>query len=911
VAGIRGNIRIRYQSARRLALAATGLALVAGVLPLVAGAVSGPTALADDTTASQNWLRNGWDSSEPTMGPSVVSSFVQRFDTAVDGQVYAQPLVLGSTVVVATESDWVYGLDAGTGAIKWSTRLGSAYPIASDPTFVKAQCTDLVPNIGVTGTPAYDPGTGHIFMFANIMTNKVPAYYMVEMDPATGNVVHETLISGHPSNDRSIWFSAKYDMERPGVLVMGGSVYGAFASHCDTKPYAGYVVRVSIVSHGTAIWTDESGVTYNQGGIWQSGGGIMSDGAGRIFLTSGNGVSPVQGAGTSPGTQLAESVIRLAINSNGTLKAQDFFSPANAPTLDAGDVDYGAGGPVGVQFPVGNFSHVLAQIGKDGRIFLLNRDSLGGREQGPGNTDASLFVSQAYGPEWGHPAIFGDTAVTQANSGGTTATDNDFLFSVGRGDKLRVFRFYSGSTGNAALTNLANSSLTFGYTSGSPVVTSNGDDPTTAVVWVVDTPNFKTSPDPSGANSVLEAYALGNVASTGGTPSPCTSVSMCTLTNIWSSQTFTAAKFSIPATSQGWVYVGTRDGHVLAFAAPSAAAPAVASATTLARTAVGSTSTQPVTVTATKTVTITGAKASTSASNAPVPTSEFAAGQASETKNGSSTSVPVTFPVTLNKGDKLTVQTSFTPAAPGSSTGGLSLSTSSTTTPTVTVPLSAEATEEGIYAQPTSQDFPLAPDQHVVAVPVGIQKPEIVTISNLGTLTQTITSVTPPSGPFSAANLPAVGTKLKPGASISVEVTFAPTSAGPAAGSFTVVGSSGLQAVVSLNGVGTAAASKVTAASPTVNFGTIRVGLQATAYIHASNTGNTQSLVTGTSNMTGPFGAPLKPAAGLPFNPESDLSLPVTFTPTKKGTFGMHYKLRWSDVNGRHTLIVTITGTAT
>ena len=274
---------------------------------------------------------------------------------------------------------------------------------------------------------------------------------------------------------------------------------------------------------------------------------------------------------------------------------------------------------------------------------------------------------------------------------------------------------------------------------------------------------------------------------------------MCTLTNIWHSNTFTSAKFSIPATSQGWVYVGTRDGHVLAFAAPGAAPPAVATAATLPQTAVGSTSTQAVSVTATKTVTITGATASTGANNTQTTTaSEFSAGQPSV--NGSA----ATFPVTLHKGDKLSVQTSFTPTVPGGSSGTLSLSTNSSSNPTVDVPLTGEGTQQGIYAQPSTQTFPLAPDQNVTPVPIGIQKPATVDIANLGTVTQTITSVTPPSAPFTASNLPAVGTKLNPGASISVQVTYAPTSPGPATGSFTV-GSSGQKAVVTLSAVGTAA----------------------------------------------------------------------------------------------------------
>ena len=880
------------------------------------GVVLGTTAVAhaDDGTASLNVLRNGWDSAEPNLSPSIVKTFssASRWTAAVDGSVYAQPLVLGSTVIVATESDWVYGLNAGTGAQIWATRLGSAFPISSDPTF--GRCKDLVPNIGVTGTPAFDSVTKHIFMFANIMTSKAPAYYMVEMDPTNGAVVSKTLVSGHPSNDSHITFSARFNMERPGVLILDGAVYGAFGSHCDVhlkngQPrYDGYVARVDISTHQATLWSDQSGVTYFGGGIWQSGGGIMSDGSGRIFVTSGNGVSPVKRAGTSPGTQLAESVIRLGVNSNGTLSPQDFFSPASAPGLDSGDTDYGSGGPVGVQFPVGRYSHTLVQIGKDGFIWLLNRDSLGGREQGPRGTDNDLFVTKAYGGgEWGHPAIFGNTPVTIANSH-TTPVDNDFLFSVAKDDVLRVFRFAVTVSGKPRLTYVANSTLTYGFSSGSPVVTSNGDDPATAVIWEVYVHNTMGK---TGAGSVLEAYSLGNIAATGGKPSPCVSTRRCTLTNIWHSNTFTSAKFSIPATSQGWVYVGTRDGHVLGFAAPGAAVPAVAAAATLPQTPVGTTSSQSVSVTATKTVTITGATASTSANNATnLTSSEFAVGQASKTASGTSTSAPVTFPVTLNKGDKLQVQTKFTPTVPGASSGTLALTTKSSKTGAVDVPLTADGTKEGIYAQPATQTFPLAPDQGVVPVPVGIQKPEAVDLANLGKVTQTITSVTVPSPPFSASNLPPVGTKLLPGTSISVQVTFAPTSPGPATGSFIVAGSSGQKAVVTLTGIGSAAVSQLTPASSKVNFGKVRVGKKATAYIRVANAGSTAVTVTSVAGLAAPFAAPLKPAVGLPLSPGSGLLLPVTFRPRRAGSFTARYVLHWSDVNGVHTLIVTVTGTA-
>ena len=95
-----------------------------------AGLTAAQLAPQDDPTASQDSLRTGWDPNEPGLSPSVVHgvSFGQVFRTAVNGQVYAQPLVIGSTVIVATENDWVYGLNASTGVIMWLTSLGNRMP---------------------------------------------------------------------------------------------------------------------------------------------------------------------------------------------------------------------------------------------------------------------------------------------------------------------------------------------------------------------------------------------------------------------------------------------------------------------------------------------------------------------------------------------------------------------------------------------------------------------------------------------------------------------------------------------------------------------------------------------------------------------------------------------------------------
>jgi hypothetical protein len=908
----RGSSSAQRGHARRLVLAIAGLALALGALPAVTGALpvgGAASAGADDVTVSLNNSRTGWDPNEPLMSPSAVQTFstTPRLNAKVSGVIEAQPLVISSLneVVVATENDDVYGITAtgpNAGHINWTTPLGSPFHISGNSTLAK--CTDLTPNIGVTGTPVYDPGSGNIYMFANILKSGKPNYYLVAVNATNGayssaNNVH---ISGHPSNDSHITFSALYQMERPGVLLaQDGSIWAAFGSHCDHKPYAGYVTRVALGSSpSVSLWTDEAVLTNDQAGIWQGGGGVVQDPGGNIFVTSGNGVSPTQT--NTPPSQLAESVINLTYT-GGVIKAVGFFSPANAPSLDAADTDFGSAGSVALPFGTSTYPDVLAAPSKDGRIWLLNRDALGGREQGPGKSDNALSVVKSAGGDWGHPAVFADSGGTPL-SASNASTFNDFLFYVGKDANMQVFRFGVDGSDKPTLSDVANSTLTYGYESGSPVVTSNSTDATSVVVWAVLTVNTHGK---TGVGAYLTAYALGNVASDGITPSACTSSAQCTLTPIWKSQTFTSAKFTTPATSNGWVYIGTRDGHLLGYAAPNTTAPALGSTVNLGRVAVGASTSGDVTITAKHPVTVTGVAVSTDGSNAPVPGNQFTS-NGSVYLNGSSSPSPL--PVNLVKGDKLSAYVTFTPAAAGGAGGTVSFATSSSANPSVDVAVVGNGSQPGLTPSSSAVQFMGAPDQGVIPVAVGITVPQTVTFTNFGTIPVTVTSVTPPDAPFTASNLPKAGTVFKPGQSVTVPLSYAPAAGGPSSGLLSIGTSAGPLATVQLSGTGVPAVSQFTAARPVVNFGTIGVGKKATAYVQITNSGNTESAVQGAAPVATPFQATLAPPAQMPFNPGADLMVPVTFTPTKKGTFTSKYVLRWTDVNGSHAITVTLTGTA-
>ena len=446
---------------------------------------TGP-AIADDIMASHNPARHGWDQAEPALSPAEVSGgdFGRLFDTVVDGSVYAQPLVIGDTVVVTTEKAKAYGINAATGAVIWTRAFGAPFQAAQVP---PDGCGDLVPDLGSTSTPVYDPATRTVYL----TTKTVPAgaaanqpvwhLHAIDLDSGVERPNYPFLLQGTAYNDPSATFAPLVQMQRPGLLLVQGVVYLGFGSHCDAGDYRGWVMGVGVTGPLPAmktVWTSVTG-SKSRGGIWHGGGGLSTDGNDingrpRIFLTTGNGVSPPIGPGLSPPGTLGDSVVRLGVDAAGNVAAKDFFAPSDVTTLDQFDTDLGSGGPVPLPASFGTPARprLVVQTGKDGRVFLLDADNLGGRAQGPGGTDAVVQTGGPYKGVWGSPAIYGG--------------EGGWVYYVENQGPLRAHRRTVTPSGQPALSSAGTSGSTFGYTSGSPIVTSQGTTPGSALVWVVD-----------------------------------------------------------------------------------------------------------------------------------------------------------------------------------------------------------------------------------------------------------------------------------------------------------------------------------------------------------------------------------------------------------------------------------------
>ncbi|MFB6894019.1 PQQ-binding-like beta-propeller repeat protein [Kitasatospora sp. NPDC056327] len=525
------------QRRRRPGIPRSGAALLSGLAllapALAVGTLSGAvTARADNPTVSGNGMRTAWDAAEPDLAPGKVSAgtFGRRWSTAVDGAVYAQPLVTGSTVVVATATNHVYGVNAADGRILWQRALGGT---------VASSTACLSPGTGIVSTPVYDKATRTVYLVAK--SSEGGAHFSVHALDATTGASRSgwpVTVQGSPVNSPGVAFNPNTSAQRAGLLLLDGAVYFGFASDCGVGTYVGTVAGVNTSTRKLTLWSTESGSASQNAGVWMSGGGLVSDGSGRIFIATGNGAgegsSPLKGPGDRPGGHFAESVVRLGVNSDGNLAPRDFFSPTNNREMDHGDVDLGSGGPAALPSGFGTAAHphLMVQVGKDGRIFLLDRDRLGGMGQGPNGTDGVVGTTGPFKGVWGHPGVWGG--------------DGGYVYLVENYGSLRALKYSVNGSGNPQLTSAATSPEGFGYASGSPVVTSNGTAAGSALVWAV-----YSGTGPGGQNGELRVY---DALPVNGSLKLRRSFPLGTVT-----------RFSVPATDGGRVFVGTKDGHLVAF----------------------------------------------------------------------------------------------------------------------------------------------------------------------------------------------------------------------------------------------------------------------------------------------------------------------------------------------------------
>ena len=321
-------------------------------LSLLAGAADG--AIPAWTTYRHDAARSGVD--PDSTSPLLPSQAWQS--VTLDGSVYAEPLVYGSHVYVATENDTIYSLDAATGAIAWEAHLGTAVQSSQLP------CGDIAPTVGITGTPVIDPATKTIYAVADTWDGTHAAsirHVLVALELGTGAMRPGFPIDVDPPLPSG--GSAAQQLQRAALALDGNRVvigYGGNDGDCGT--YWGWLVGAPENGAGPLLsYQVDSQPGDREGAIWGAGNGPPQDSSGDLYTATGNGSS-------GPRYDYGDSVLEL----NPNLALLESWAPGDWQELDEKDLDLGSSDPVLLPHDL------LFEIGKQGVGVLLRTDALGG-----------------------------------------------------------------------------------------------------------------------------------------------------------------------------------------------------------------------------------------------------------------------------------------------------------------------------------------------------------------------------------------------------------------------------------------------------------------------------------------------------------------------------------------------------
>ncbi|QBD77401.1 hypothetical protein EPA93_15940 [Ktedonosporobacter rubrisoli] len=346
--------------------------------------------LASVLTQHNDNMRTGASLHEVILKPSNVGpdKFGMLFKREVRGQIYAQPLYLPNVpipdkgvhnvVYVATMHNIVYAFDADHAHHSeplWRRDLGTPVSLP-DHNIGPLVYRDAVEEIGILSTPVIDPVRKRLYVVAMHRRGNRPytdgsySHFLYALDVRTGDIIHavkiEASVPGQASKNESgnvIFESVRQD-QRPGLTLVHGNIYIAFAAFGDRKPYHGWVLAYSAetLAQVSVYNTTPHHKSDNEAGIWQAGQGLAVDPEGFLYFMTGNGTF------RPDGSALGDSIIKL----NKDLKLVDWFTPYNTEILNAIDMDLGSAG----MLVIPHTRYALGG-GKEGKFYLLDRSRLG------------------------------------------------------------------------------------------------------------------------------------------------------------------------------------------------------------------------------------------------------------------------------------------------------------------------------------------------------------------------------------------------------------------------------------------------------------------------------------------------------------------------------------------------------
>jgi uncharacterized protein (TIGR03437 family) len=476
------------------------------------------------TTYHNDNARTGQQLAEVVLTPRNVKAgaFGKRFSHAVDGLILGQPLIvpgvnvagkgLHDAVILTTGHGTIYAFDAddAVGADAeplWQTSTIDTASGAAPVTAVQVKCSVIVPELGIVGTPVIDAAGQTVYAVSfSQMNGRNFEFDLHAIDLASG-----AERAGSPVEIDAPGFVPVEHKQRGALLLSGGTVYVPFGSNCDNKPYHGWLMAYD---EKTLKQTAVFNATLNggEGSFWNGGAGPAADAQGNVYHMSANG-----DFGASQ-QNYGDTFVKLKAAPD--LQVADYFTPFNQSYLDLNDIDVGSAGPLLLPDDVGNAEHphLLVGVGKEGRIYLLDRDHLGHAQY---NLDSLAIQSL---PVLGH-SLFGSMAYYDG-----------LLYVATEYSPVRAYRIANASV-NAQPS--SKSSFTTSALGATPSISANGT--ADGLVWIL-----------AGPEGELQAYDAANLAHM-----------------LYSSSTLSGdapgswVEFTVPTIADGKVYVGTQDQLVV------------------------------------------------------------------------------------------------------------------------------------------------------------------------------------------------------------------------------------------------------------------------------------------------------------------------------------------------------------
>ncbi len=487
---------------------------------------------------------------------------------AVDDQIYAQPLVMTNVsipgkgvhnlVIVATVNDSVYAFDADDSTVAtpyWHTSFinpPSVVPPANTDMSAIGACggnyQDFSGNFGIVGTPVIDPVAGTIYLVARTKENGTTFVQRLHaLDITTGLDRSNSpviITASYPGNGAGssggvVTFDPVRANQRPGLALVNGVVYISWSSHCDNGPYHGWVIGYDQTTLQQAAVYNDTPNGYN-GGIWMSGQAPAADTNGNLYLSTGNGTVDTSGA-----VNRGESFLKLSLT-GGNLGVTSWFTPYNWQTLENGDIDLGSGGVLLIPG-----TSLLLSGGKEGIVYLVNRDNMGGLTTSTTTNDNVIQSFSVTSDQVHGGAVWWD--------GPTNSCAYLWPSSV----YLQQYVF-NHALGKFTLPVFAQSPTA--APSGQPgallALSANGSTPGSAIIWAAH--QLTGDANQSVRPGILHAYDAQNVSR-----------------ELWNSQQNTArdavgnfAKFVPPTVANGKVYLATFSGRLDVYGLLSTTTPA-------------------------------------------------------------------------------------------------------------------------------------------------------------------------------------------------------------------------------------------------------------------------------------------------------------------------------------------------